>query len=97
MRLTLKAAFPQLHLCLTMDSLYGCGRVFALCQKHHWHFVVTFKAGRSPDLWPEFQARLKLQPKQVLTTRLGENFTALGGVRSLRSLTCRIRNDTVDL
>jgi hypothetical protein len=67
---TLKATFPQLRLGLSMDSLYGCGRVFALCQKYHWHFVVTFKAGRTPELWQEFQALLKLQPRQFLTTRL---------------------------
>lgn len=60
----LKAAFPQLHLCLIFDSLYGCGRAFAVCQRHHWHFVVTFKEGRTPELWQEFQALLKLRPEQ---------------------------------
>ena len=69
---TLKAAFPQLRLCLSADSLYGCGRFFALCQKHHWHFVVTFKVGRTPELWQEFQALLKLSPQQKLTTILGD-------------------------
>ena len=65
---TLKASFPQLHLCLSLDSLYGCGRAFALCQKHRWHWVVTFKEGRTPELWQEFQALLKLAPQQKLTT-----------------------------
>ncbi len=68
--LTLKAGYPQLRLCLNLDGIYACGRTFALCQKHHWHFVVTFKPGRLPDLWREFQALLKLQPKQQLTSRL---------------------------
>ena len=67
---TLKAAFPQLRLCLSFDSLYGCGRAFAVCQKHHWHFVVTFKEGRTPDLWQEFQALLKLRPEQKRTATL---------------------------
>ncbi len=30
---TLKAFFPQLRLCRSFDSLYGCGRAFAVCQK----------------------------------------------------------------
>jgi len=64
----LKAAFPQLRLCLNFDSLYGCGRAFALCERYNWHFVVTFKAGRTPELWQEFQALLKLSPHQQLTT-----------------------------
>jgi hypothetical protein len=53
---------------LSFDSLYGCGRAFALCQQYHWHFVVTFKEGRTPELWREFQALLKLTPLQKLTT-----------------------------
>jgi hypothetical protein len=67
---TLKTSFPQLRLCLSFDSLYGCGRVFALCRKYRWHFVVTFKEGRTPELWQEFQALLKLSPQQKLTTTL---------------------------
>ena len=59
----LKEAFPQLRLCLSADSLYGCGRFFAICQQHHWHFVVTFKEGRTPDLWREFASLLTLQPQ----------------------------------
>ncbi len=69
---TLKAAFPQLRLCLTADSLYGCGRFFAACRTHHWHFVVTFKEGRTPELWQEFQALLKLSPEQKRTVTLGD-------------------------
>ena len=67
---TLKASFPQLRLCLSFDSLYGCGRAFAVCQKYHWHFVVTFKEGRTPELWQEFQALLKLCPEQKRTVTL---------------------------
>jgi hypothetical protein len=69
---TLKAAFPQLRLCLTADSLYGCGRFFAACRTHHWHFVVTFKEGRTPELWQEFQALLTLSPEQKRTVTLGD-------------------------
>ena len=67
---TLKVAFPQLRLCLNFDSLYGCGRAFAWCQKYGWHFVVTFKEGRTPELWREFQALLKLSPQHKLTATL---------------------------
>ena len=49
----LKASFPQLRLCLNFDGLCACGRTFAICQKYHWHFVVTFKEGSLPDLWQE--------------------------------------------
>ena len=67
---TLKASFPQLRLCLSFDSLYGCGRAFAVCKKYHWPFVVTFKERRTPDLWREFLALLKLRPEQKRTITL---------------------------
>jgi len=59
-----------LRLCLNFDALYACGRAFAICQKNHWHFVVTFKEGSLPALWQEFQALLKLQPEQKLAAKL---------------------------
>jgi hypothetical protein len=66
----LKAAWPQLRLCLNFDNLHCCGRVFALCREHGWHFVVTFKPGRTPELWQEFEALLQLSPHQKRTTTL---------------------------
>ena len=66
----LQLDFPQLCLCLVFDSLYACGRVFARCRQYRWPFVVTFKEGRTPDLWREFQALLKLCPEQKRTLTL---------------------------
>jgi hypothetical protein len=54
----IKKDYPQLHFVLAVDSLYGCGPLFALAQKLGWSFVVTFKEGRTPALWREFRALL---------------------------------------
>jgi hypothetical protein len=62
----LKKAYPQLRFVLALDSLYGCGPVFALAQQWGWSFVVTFKEGRTPALWQEFRALLPLCPENVL-------------------------------
>ena len=35
--------YPQLRFILALDSLYGCGPLFALARKFGWSFVVTFK------------------------------------------------------
>jgi hypothetical protein len=67
---TLKQAFPQLRLCLSGDSLYGCGTFFAVCQTNDGRFVVTFKPGRTPELWQEFNALLALDPGCQQTVRL---------------------------
>ena len=53
----IKKTYPQLRFILALDSLYGCGPLFALARKFGWSFVVTFKEGRTPALWQEFRAR----------------------------------------
>lgn len=62
----IKAAYPQLPFVLSLDNLYACGPVFALAQEYGWSYVVTFKEGRTPALWREFQALLPECPENYL-------------------------------
>ena len=62
----LKQAFPQMRQCIVADNLYGCGPAIQICRDHGWQFVLTFKPGRTPALWAEFQTLLTLCPKQVV-------------------------------
>ena len=62
----LKRDFPQLPLCLSSDSLHGCGRGIEIAERHGWAYVFTFKEGRMPAVWKEFQALLDLTPENRL-------------------------------
>ncbi len=66
----LKRDFPQLRLCLAADALMACGPVLQACRDHGWHYVLTFKEGRLPAVWEDFQSMMPLVPRQVrrLTT-----------------------------
>jgi hypothetical protein len=68
----IKKAYPQLAFVLALDSLYGCGPVFALAAQFGWSYVVTFKEGRTPALWREFQALLPQCPENCLQRRWGD-------------------------
>jgi hypothetical protein len=50
----LNARFPHLPICLTLDGMFACGRVFALCRKNAWRFVIVLKDGDIPTLDQEF-------------------------------------------
>jgi len=63
----LKRAFPQTPFCLAADSLMACGPVLTVCQDNGWSFVLTFKAGRTPALWADFEGLLALSPQNRLT------------------------------
>lgn len=58
--------FPLLLICLTLDALYACGRLFQLAKNLKLSFVVVFKEGSIPTLWQEFQTLLPLCPKNRL-------------------------------
>jgi hypothetical protein len=62
----IKKDYPQLRFVLALDNLYACGPLFALAQELDWSFVVTFKEGRTPALWREYQALLPLCPENRL-------------------------------
>jgi hypothetical protein len=66
----LKKDFPQTRFCLAGDSLLACGPVLSVCEQYHWSYVLTLKPGRTPGLWADFQALLKLSPQNRLTLKL---------------------------
>ena len=62
----LKKDFPQLPLLISGDSLYACGPALTLCELNHWSYALTFKPGRTPALWADFQGLLRLSPDNRL-------------------------------
>jgi hypothetical protein len=68
----LHQAHPQLRLVLSLDSLYGVGPAFALAGQFDWPFVATFKEGRTPALWQEYQALLQASPQNRLRRAWGD-------------------------
>lgn len=62
----IKKAYPQLPFVVSADNLYACGAAFALVQQLGWSLVVTFKEGRMPAFWQEYQALLRHCPDNVL-------------------------------
>jgi hypothetical protein len=65
--------FPQLRLCLGADSELACGPGFQAAQESRCDFVYTFKPGRTPALWEDFQGLLALCPdRRVELTTPGQ-------------------------
>jgi len=66
----LKKQFPQTRFCIGGDSLYACAPVMSICEDNQWSFILTFKEGRTPALWQDFQSLLKLSPENRCVVRL---------------------------
>ncbi len=59
----LHARYPRLPLLLLLDALYANQGVFTLCERYRWHFIVTFKEGSLPALFPEYETLRDLAPR----------------------------------
>ena len=68
----LKRAFPRTALCWSADSLYACGPGFTICEQNNWAYVFTFKPGRTPALWSDFEGLLALVPENRLDVDLAD-------------------------
>lgn len=75
----LKKDFPQTRFCIGGDSLFACGSVMSVCQDNHWSYVLTFKPGRTPALWADFQGLLKLSTQNRLAVQLAKGVRQVFG------------------
>lgn len=62
----LRDRFPRLPICLLLDAEYLCEAVMELCEAHRLRYIITFKEGRMPERWREFQNLLQLAPDNKL-------------------------------
>jgi hypothetical protein len=68
-----RAAHPQLRICLGGDSLFACGAGLQAAKDYGCDYLLVFKPGRTPALWQDFLGLLELCPDQrvELTTPAG--------------------------
>jgi len=62
----LKRRFPQLKICLLLDSLYAAGPVMDIAKEYGWKYITVFKEGSMPDRYDEFKRLEKLSPENTL-------------------------------
>jgi hypothetical protein len=69
----IRAAHPQLRICLGGDSLFACGAGLQAAKDYGCDYLLVFKPGRTPALWQDFLGLLELCPEQrvELTTPEG--------------------------
>lgn len=67
----LKRRFPQLKICLLLDSLYAADPVIELIEGYGWKYIITFKEGCMPDTYSEFENLKKLCSKNTAQVKDG--------------------------
>ena len=69
----LKEIFPQLHICLLMDSLYANENVLEICERNKWGFFLAFKPGAIPTLYQKAFDEIENNPENSVTLTNGNN------------------------
>ena len=59
---TLQHDWPQLPICLLDGALYANAGLLAICRRNRWDYIFTFKPGRLPERFAEFQTIRRLSP-----------------------------------
>ena len=62
----LKNTFPQLKICLLLDSLYAAQTVLSICKQYHWEVIISFKEGSIPTVYQEHCSIRQQQPENFL-------------------------------
>lgn len=58
--------FPQLRICLVLDSLYVSEEILKICERYNWRFIIVFKKGSAPELYQEYEVLKKRCPANYL-------------------------------
>jgi hypothetical protein len=67
----LKAEFPRLPICLSLDSLFAGGPTMSICEENNWKFMIVHKDGDIPFVHKEFESLLPLTPENHSTFLTG--------------------------
>jgi hypothetical protein len=67
----LKAEFPRLPICLSLDSLFAGGPTMSICEKNNWKFMIVHKGEDIPFIHMEFESLLPLTPENHFTLLTG--------------------------
>jgi len=63
----IKSKFPQLKICLGLDSLFANQKIMEIAEKYNWKYIINFKTGSIPTVAQEFEALLPLEPENRLS------------------------------
>jgi len=78
----LKKRFPQLKICLVLDSLYAAAPVMKVLSKYKWKYIITFKEGSMPERYDEFLKLKKLCPQslELSDDKAGKRYSWVNGI-----------------
>lgn len=76
----LKKYYPRLPICIVGDGLYPNQKVFEICERNQWKYIITLRDGNLPTVWEEVRLLLPIEEdnkiKQTLINKNGEKETS---------------------
>lgn len=81
----LKKNFPQLKICLLLDSLFVADPVIKLCDRYGWKYITTFKEGSMPETFAWYESlKKKHQPEnkaRIKNGKITQRFNWVTGIK----------------
>jgi hypothetical protein len=79
----LKKRFPQLKICLLLDSLYAAGPVMDIAEEYGWKYITVFKKGSMPERYDEFLKLKGLCPEntvELTDNKINQKYSWVNGI-----------------
>ena len=79
----LKRQFPQLKICLLLDSLYVADPVFKIVDGYKWKYIITFKEGSMPKIYEEYLSLKSFQTEnkaEIKKEDILQNYSWVNGI-----------------
>lgn len=73
----LKRDFPQLSICLLLDSLFACQQVMKICEEQKWKYIINFKEGSIPTVYKELMSLLVMEKNNEKRCSIDKEFQIL--------------------
>lgn len=71
----LKNECKRLNICLLLDSLYPNQRVFDMCKKYNWQYLIYFKEGAIPTAYKDYLEAKEQSPNNFLIEKVNKSTT----------------------
>ncbi len=79
----LKKRFPQLNICLLLDSLYAASPAVDMAESYNWKYITVFKRGSMPERYQEFLNLKKLCRQnriKIAEDKLSQSYSWVEGI-----------------
>ncbi len=91
----LKGFFPRLRFMVLLDGLYPNGKIFELCTRYKWQYMIVLQDNSLKSVWEEFNALKDLEEDNKVNHIWGNRYQKFTWVNEISYLYDKMRKEQI--